>query len=490
LESVPGAKINELLSFDIHHVASLIRTRKISPVELLEAALRRIEAFNPELNAFITVVGEQARDAARKAEREILRKRYRGPLHGIPIALKDNIETKGLRTTAGSKILADFLPDADADVVRALRRAGAVIVGKTNLHEFAYGITTENPHYGPTRNPWDLERVAGGSSGGSAVAVATGMAFAAIGTDTGGSIRIPASLCGIIGLKPTYGRVSCRGVIPLSRSLDHVGPLARSVPDAALLLEVLSDTRHPFRSPFLTWTSSTRTSRRAKLKKITLGRPIEFLFDRVNEEVQSAIEATINLFEKAGARIVEISLPNASKWGEAGTQIALAEARRYHESQGYYPTRAEDYGDDVRKRLEQGATVRAIDYLQAMETREFAAAEFDAAFGRADVIVAPATPIAATRIGESIVNIGGEEETVRSAMVRLSRPANLSGAPALSIPCAWTKNGLPIGLQLIGKRWDEARLLQIADAAAEELSEVVPAGFKASRKFAPNRPGD
>jgi len=480
LESVPGAKINELLSFDIQNVAPLIRARKISPVELLEATLQRIEALNPKLNAFITIAGEQTRDAARKAEREILRKRYRGPLHGIPIALKDNIETEGLRTTAGSKILADFVPDEDAVVVRALRRAGAIIIGKTNLHEFAYGITTENPHYGPSRNPWDLERIAGGSSGGSAVAVATGMAFAALGTDTGGSIRIPASLCGIVGLKPTYGRVSCRGVIPLSRSLDHVGPLARSVADAALLLEVLSDTRHPFHSPFSTRKSSTRTSRRAKLGKITFGRPSEFLFDRLNEEVQSAIEAAMNRFEKAGARVTQISLPNAAKWGEAGTQIALAEARRYHESQGYYPARAEEYGDDVRKRLEQGATVRAIDYLQAMETRDRAASEFDAAFACADVIIAPATPVAATRIGESIVKIRGEEETIRSAMVRFSRPANLSGNPALSIPSGWTKNGLPIGLQLIGKRWDERTLLQIADVASDELSDIVAGSRKSA----------
>ena len=477
---MPGVKINELLSFDIHCVAPLIRARKISPVELLEATLQRIEALNPKLNAFITIAGEQARDAARKAEREILRKRYRGPLYGIPIALKDNIETEGLRTTAGSKILADFVPDEDAVVVRALRRAGAIIVGKTNLHEFAYGITTENPHYGPARNPWDLERVAGGSSGGSAVAVATGMAFAALGTDTGGSIRIPASLCGIVGLKPTYGRVSCRGVIPLSRSLDHVGPLVRSAADAALLLEVLSDTRHPFHSPFSTRKSSTRTSRRAKLRKITFGRPSEFFFDRVNAEVQSAIDAAMNHFERAGARVTEISLPSAAKWGEAGTQIALAEARRYHESQGYYPMRAEEYGDDVRQRLEQGATVRAIDYLQAMETRRSAASEFDAAFGRADVIVAPATPVAATRIGESLVKIRGEEETVRYAMVRLSRPANLSGNPALSIPSGWTKNGLPIGLQLIGKRWDERTLLQIADVASDELSDIVAGSRKSA----------
>jgi aspartyl-tRNA(Asn)/glutamyl-tRNA(Gln) amidotransferase subunit A len=466
---VPGAKLNDLLSLDIHSVAPLIRARKISPVELLEAALERIEMLNPKLNAFITIAGGQAKDAARKAEREVVGKRYRGPLHGIPIALKDNIETKGLRTTAGSKILADFVPDADADVVRALRRAGAIIVGKTNMHEFAYGITNENPHYGPARNPRDIERIAGGSSGGSAVAVATGMAFAVLGTDTGGSIRIPASLCGVVGLKPTYERVSRRGVIPLSRSLDHVGPLARSAVDAALLLEVLSDTRHRFHSPFSSRKSSRRTSRRSKLRKITFGRPSEFFFDRVNEEVQAAISAAIDRLRRTGARVVEISLPNAANWGEAGTQIALAEARQYHESQGYYPARAEEYGVDVRMRLEQGATVRAIDYLQATETRARAIAEFDAVFGAVDVIIAPATPVAATRIGESMVTILGEEEMVRSAMVRLSRPANVSGNPAISIPCGWTKSGLPIGLQLIGKRWDEATLLQIAAVASEVL---------------------
>ncbi len=473
-----GAKINGLLSLDIRHVAPLIRARKISPVELLEAALARIEALNPSLNAFITVAARQAREAARKAEREILRKRYRGPLHGIPIALKDNIETRGLRTTAGSKILADFVPNQDAGVVRALRRAGAIIVGKTNLHEFAYGITSENPHYGPVHNPRGTRRIAGGSSGGSAVAVAAGMVYAALGTDTGGSIRIPASLCGVAGLKPTFGRVSCRGVIPLSRSLDHLGPLARSVADTALLLDVLSDARHAFRSPL-----PSRESRPASLKKIIFGRPREFFFDLVNEEVQSEIESAMIRFEKAGARIAEISVPDSAKWGDAGTQIALAEARRYHESQGYYPARAEEYGDDVRKRLEQGSTVRAIDYLQAMETREHALSEFDLGFGGADVMIAPATPIAATRIGEGLVNVRGEEETVRSAMVRLSRPANVSGNPAISIPCGWTKNGLPIGLQLIGKHWDDTRLLQIADAAAEELSGIVTAGFTESRKF-------
>ena len=227
----------------------MLRRRKISPVELLDAVLERIERLNPELNAFITVAAEQARADARRAEREIARGKHRGPLHGIPLPLKDNIETQGIRTTAGSKILANFVPARDADVVTALRQAGAVIIGKTNLHEFAYGITNENPHYGPARNPWDRTRVSGGSSGGSAVALASGMGFGSAGTDTGGSIRIPSALCGIVGLKPTFGRVSVRGVIPLSVSLDHVGPLARSVDDVALLLAAISAKEHAFRAP-------------------------------------------------------------------------------------------------------------------------------------------------------------------------------------------------------------------------------------------------
>jgi aspartyl-tRNA(Asn)/glutamyl-tRNA(Gln) amidotransferase subunit A len=463
----------------------LVHARKISPVELLEASLERIEALNPKLNAFITVAAEHARDAAHKADCEIQRKQYRGALHGIPVALKDNIETKGLRTTAGSKILADYVPADDAAVVRALRRAGAIIVGKTNLHEFAYGITNENPHYGPARNPWDTDRIAGGSSGGSAIAVATEMVFASLGTDTGGSIRIPSSLCGTVGLKPTFERVSCQGVIPLSVSLDHVGPIARSVADAAMLLQILSGTRDSFHSPY-----STARNRPVAFKKVTIGWPRDFFFDLVDDEVQSAIEAAIRRFEKAGAQVMEISLPEIARWGEAGTQIALAEARRYHESKGYFPARANDYGDDVRTRLEQGAIVKAIDYLQALSLRARAAAEFDGAFDRADVIVAPSTPVTATRIGAGAVKIRGSEETVRSAMVRLSRPANVSGNPAISIPCGWTKDGLPIGLQLIARRWDEGKLFQIADAAAQELRSLLNSRFTASLRSVPTLQAD
>lgn len=470
------AEPNELLSLEIRDVAPLLRTRTVSPVELLDAVLARIESLNPKLNAFITVTAEEARAEARKAEREILRGRYRGPLHGVPIPVKDNFETKGIRTTAGSKILADYVPPEDADVVHALRRAGAVVFGKTNLHEFAYGITSENPHYGAVRNPWDAERISGGSSGGSAVAVATRMGFGSVGTDTGGSIRVPASLCGIVGLKPTFGRVSCRGVIPLSRSLDHAGPLARSVADAGLLLEVIAGKKHAFRSQFGA-REAGRSPVRARRMKFKLGWPREFFFERVDEEVERAIRAAVKRIEKRGAQIEEVSLAHIGEAGEAGTQIALAEAREYHESQGFYPARADEYGADVRSRLEQGASVRAIDYLRAFAARARVVAGFDAAFERVDAIIAPGAVIPAPPLGQNLVRIRGEELKVRAVLVGTSRPANLTGHPAISIPCGWTNNRLPIGLQLIGRHWDEARLLQIAGAMEEELADSVAAPY-------------
>jgi aspartyl-tRNA(Asn)/glutamyl-tRNA(Gln) amidotransferase subunit A len=444
-------------------VAHLVRTRKVSPVDLLESILSRVEALNPKLNAFITVDPEVARKEAHRAHREIRQKNYRGLLHGIPLPIKDNIETRGMLTTAGSKILRDFIPDEDAEVVRALRRAGAVIFGKTNLHEFAYGITSENPHYGPIRNPWDTSRISGGSSGGSAVAVATGMGYGSLGTDTGGSIRIPASLCGTVGLKPTYGRVSTRGVIPLSKSLDHVGPLTRTVADAAAILEIISTGKRPFRSPFTTAGKASSKSRRLN---IVLGWPREF-FDRVEPEVQSAIQAAIKFLEKLGVRVQEISLGELALSAEAGTQIALAEARHYHESTGNYPAHADQYGSDVRERFEQASKVTAMDYLRATEARRRVLEDFDTAFATVDAIVSPATPIVAPKIGQQTVAIDGHEETVRSALVRISRPANFTGHPAIAFPCGFNSAALPIGLQLIGRHWDEAGIASIA--AAYEL---------------------
>ncbi|MGA8222030.1 MAG: amidase [Candidatus Acidiferrales bacterium] len=449
----------------IEQAARLLRKREISPVELVEAALARIELGNPGLNAFLTVVAERARREARIAERALGRGRPKSVLHGIPISLKDNYWTRGIRTTAGSKILADFVPEKDSEVARLLTSAGAILLGKTNMHEFAYGITSENPYYGPVRNPWSRERISGGSSGGSAGAVATGMGFASMGTDTGGSIRIPASLCGIVGLKPTYGLVSVEGVIPLVESMDHAGPLGRSVMDVCIMLEAVA-AKFPkgARAP------DYRKMRKCIPRRFRLGWPRQYFFERVDAEVRGAIDTAAKCLSSLGARIEEISLPHLAESVEPSTNIALAEATRYHEAQGFFPAREQDYSEEVRKRLAMGRDVRAVDYLKAAAVSRETAREFEAVFERVDAILAPATPITAPLLGEKEVEIAGEKETVRSALVRMNRPANLTGDPAISIPCGFTRAGLPVGLQLIGPHWSEAWLLAIA-LAYEDATE-------------------
>lgn len=451
---------DELNYLTIVEAAALLRKKKISPVELTKAALQRIETLNPRLNALITITAERALREARAAEREIARGKYRGPLHGIPITLKDNICTAGVRTTAGSKILENFIPLADADVARKLSLAGAVLLGKTNLHEFAYGITTENPHYGPARNPWNLECIPGGSSGGSAAAVATGMGFASVGTDTGGSIRIPSALCGIVGLKPNFGRVSCKGIVPLAVTLDHAGPLVRTVADAAIMLDAICECDKPQHVFYKAARASLPM--RGKQIQLRLGWPREYFFDRVDPEIKRAIETASKILESLGARVEEISLPHIADSVDPSTQIALAEALEYHESQGYFPARAADYGKDVRKRLEMGSAVRAVDYLKAQQAREQVRADFRDAFKRVDAILAPTVPIAASRIGEDAVTIAGESQSVRGALVRMNRPANFTGFPVISLPCGFTPSGLPIGMALHGPQWGESKLLQIA----------------------------
>jgi aspartyl-tRNA(Asn)/glutamyl-tRNA(Gln) amidotransferase subunit A len=458
LQSLP-----EFLS--IEAAGKLLRKREISPVELADAALERIARWNPGLNAFLMVVADRARRQALAAERAIRRGNLNGPLHGIPISLKDNYWTRGIRTTAGSKILGKFVPDEDSQVASRLARAGVILLGKTNMHEFAYGITNENPHYGPVRNPWVQERISGGSSGGSVVAVATGMGFASMGTDTGGSIRIPASLCGIVGLKPTYGLVSVAGVVPLAETLDHTGPVARSVTDVCIMLQAVEG-KYPKGSR----TPDFRNLRKCIPRQFRIGWPKEYFFDRVDSEVRHAIDAAAKTLESLGGRIEEVSLPHLSESVEPSTNIAMAEATRYHESQGYFPARAGEYGEDVRKRLEMGREVRAVDYLNAFVVKREAEHEFHRAFARVDAIIAPTLPIAAPRIGQNEVMIGGRKETVRSALVRMNRPANLTGDPAISVPCGFTREGLPIGLQLIGARWSERRLLAIA-LAYEDATE-------------------
>lgn len=439
-------------------------------MDLVEAILARIERLNPQLNCYITVLASGARAEAARAARSIAGGNWLGPLHGIPIAIKDNIWTRGVRTTAGSKILADFVPEKDAGLVARLRGVGAIIIGKTNLHEFAYGVTSNNAHYGSVRNPWDLERIPGGSSGGSAAALAAGLCCAAIGTDTGGSIRIPAACCGVTGLKPTFGRVSCHGVVPLARSLDHAGPIARTAADAALVLQAIAgyDPRDPVSRdvPVPDFAGELRTPWR----KVRLGWPRDFFFDRLDEEVRHALEAARGVFERFGARFEEVALPSVADSLLPATNIALAEAAQYHRAAGFFPARAADYSEQVRARLETGSRVTASDYLDALDVRKRVQQEFAAAFQRVAAILAPTLPVAPPRIGEETVLAGGEPEDVRSAMLRFNRPSNLTGLPAISVPCGFTSGGLPIGLQIIGRSFDEANVLRLA-AAFERRTE-------------------
>jgi aspartyl-tRNA(Asn)/glutamyl-tRNA(Gln) amidotransferase subunit A len=461
--SMPPTTDTDLAFASIEEIARLFRKRKLSPLELTKIILARIDELNPKVNAYITVTSELATAQAKKAEAELLSRnatRDRGPFHGIPISLKDNIYTAGIRTTAGSKILRDFIPKEDAAVVGQLKNAGAVILGKTNLHEFAYGVTSNNPHYGPVHNPWDLARIPGGSSGGSAAALAAGLCYGSIGTDTGGSIRIPAGLCGIVGLKPTLGRVSVEGVIPLSPKLDCVGPLARTVLDAALLLEpILRDVKgHP----------SARDLGKsfAKPRKFTLGIPKQFFFDVVSPDVHAVFDEALRILKKQGAKLKEISLPLLNETEDAGNQIAWAEATHYHQQAGWFPSRIADYGEDLRSRLEMGTKVSATVYLSALEVRSKFIEQFHSALeeARIDALAVPTTPIAAPLIGQESLRLAGRDYPTRALLLLANRPANLAGVPAISIPCGFTPSGLPVGLQLFGAIADEHLLLQIAYA--------------------------
>ncbi len=458
---MPPATDTELAFASIEEIARLFRKRKLSPVELTRLMLSRIVQLDSKLNSFITVTSDLAVAQAKKAESELLRRkasRDRGPLHGIPISLKDNIYTQDIRTTAGSKILSKFIPQHDAEIVAKLKEAGAVLLGKTNMHEFAYGVTSSNPHYGPVHNPWDLGRIPGGSSGGSAAAVAAGLCYGSIGTDTGGSIRIPASLCGIVGLKPTLGRVSVEGVIPLSPKLDCVGPLARTVHDAALLLEPIL--------PRVKGEPSFRSSRKlsANPPRFTLGVPKEFFFDIISDEIRLIFKEVLYSLRTPKVRIKEVSLSLLEETEYAGNQIAWAEATHYHQQAGWFPARSPEYGDDVRTRLAMGTQVPATTYLTALETREKFIQQLHLTMANAgvDALAVPTTSITAPQINQESILIGETDHSTRALLLRTNRPANLAGVPAISVPIGFTPGGLPVGLQLIGAVTDEHLLLQLA----------------------------
>ncbi len=453
---------DDLTRLSIAEAGDLLPRRALSPVELTRAHLDRITRLDRDLLAYITVLRDEALAAAGAAEREIARGRYRGPLHGIPIALKDLVLTRGLRTTCGSRILRDWVPNADATVAGRLADAGAILLGKLNLHEFAYGPTGVNPHYGTSRNPWDRHRIPGGSSSGSGVAVAAGLAAGALGTDTGGSVRIPAALCGIVGLKPTYGRVSRAGVIPLAWSLDHVGPMTRTVMDAALLLQVLAGRDPADPSTVAIPVPDYRSAMQGEVRGLRLGVPKDLFFERLDPEVRAAVLAAARSLEGLGAIVEEIPLPKIHHAGPASFAIIASEAMAYHEP--YLRTRSAEYGDDVRARLATGQFVLAHQYLKAQRARQVIRAEMDAALMRVDALLTPTTPIPAPRLEEREITVDGVTQDSRWWLIRCTRPINVTGHPALSVPCGVTASGLPIGLQLVGRFFDEATLLRIGHA--------------------------
>jgi aspartyl-tRNA(Asn)/glutamyl-tRNA(Gln) amidotransferase subunit A len=451
----------ELVYLSLREAADLVRQRQVSPVELLDAVLARTEALEPRLNVYITPMFEQARAAAREAEREILAGRYRGPLHGIPIALKDNYWTQGVRTTAGSKFLAEFVPPEDGTVVAKLRAAGAVITGKCNMHELAIGGSTTNPHYGATHNPWRLGRIPGGSSGGSTAAVAAGLCYAATGTDTAGSIRQPAAYCGIVGLKGTYGRVSIYGIVPLSWSLDHAGPFARTVEDVALVMNAIAgyDPKDVTSAnvPLPDFTADLN----AGLAGLRLGVPRAYFYEQLDPEVRAAVEAALGVLRDLGASIEEVSFPSAPQALILYPFLSRPEAASFQER--FLRTRPDDYGD-VRPNVELGELVLATDYLRAQRLRTAMRQELEALLTRVDALITPTTRTTAHPIGQPFTQVEGRPITVFNLYVGLTVPFDLTGSPALSVPCGFSSEGLPIGLQIVGRAWDEATVLRIGAA--------------------------
>jgi len=440
----------------IAELSQHFRRREISPVEITRECLSRIEKANSELNAFVTVTSESALAEARKAEADIARGEWRGPLHGIPIALKDLIDTAGVRTTSGSKLHETRIPDSDAEVVRRLREAGAVILGKNNLHEFAYGGSSLVTYFGAVHNPWDLTCIAGGSSGGSAAAVTAGLALAAIGTDTAGSIREPAALCGCVGLKPTYGRVSSRGVIPLSTSLDHVGPLTRSVADAAIVMQAIAGYDAEDITSARISVPDYVSALKENAKPLRVGVLRAFFFDNLDPEVAAAMEHALRGMATlvADVRDVKLDVPT-------DRTVAVAEAYAYHAEN--VTNSPEKYQPETLRRIRQGESVSTPEYIQRRRELEQARRSITDIFAEVDALVTPTTPITAPKITDLKAN----PEALRPAelvLLRNTRPFNVWGLPAISIPCGYTQAGLPIGLQIAGPRWREDLILRLAHA--------------------------
>jgi aspartyl-tRNA(Asn)/glutamyl-tRNA(Gln) amidotransferase subunit A len=449
-----GQTSEDLAALSLAEAAARIRMRSITPTQLTEACLKRIETYNPKLNAFITVMREQALVQARELEAEQRSGKFRSPLHGIPIALKDNIDTAGVRTTAASAVFDDRVPDVDAEVTRRLKAAGAIVIGKTNLHEFAMGGTNATSYYGPVRNPWALDRNPGGSSGGSAAAVAASLCFGALGTDTGGSIRIPAAYCGVVGLKPTYGLVSIRGIIPLTFSLDHCGPIVRTVEDAALMLNVLTgydkldlaSVEHP--------KEDYAGVMKQPISGLRLGIPRAPFFDLLDTDVTKAVEAAIGVLSKMTRGAKDVTLPSVRDISLAG------ESNAYHEE--FFTRTPERYQIPTRLSLQRNLNRKASDYVRARWKLDLLRRSIDDAFADFDLVVLPTRRRIPRRIDAALKRERSEKPF--NPELENTGQFNVYGLPAISVPCGFTACGLPIGLMIAGPRFSEGRVLALANA--------------------------
>jgi aspartyl-tRNA(Asn)/glutamyl-tRNA(Gln) amidotransferase subunit A len=454
----------KIVGSSIHELSKLISSKSLSPVDLVEDILERIDALNEKLRAYITVTRDSARKEAKKAEVDIRDGKYLGPLHGIPMSLKDLIYVSGVRSTSGSRILSEFVPDYDATVVKRLKEAGAIIVGTNNTHEFACGITNINPHYGSSRNPWDTSRMSGGSSGGSAVAVSAGMAVGSIGTDTSGSIRVPSSLCGLFGLKPTYGRVSKYGVMPLAPSIDHVGPIARTAWDTAAILQavagydILDESTLNLPVPdYLQIVSETLD----KPRKFTLGVPKQYFFDLIDSSVMEIFENCLDEMHGCGVSTVTVTLNETHKIYDAWKAFRLGESAAVHFS--WLNSRRNEYGSDVLTMLERGTKITAVEYLTALRYKKELKDDFLRAMKGLDGLLVPTTAISAPRLEETSVDINGKNTEVYIALSRLTTVFDITGLPSLNIPAGLVDGSLPVGVQLVGRELDEGLLLGLAN---------------------------
>jgi aspartyl-tRNA(Asn)/glutamyl-tRNA(Gln) amidotransferase subunit A len=447
----------------------------LSPSELVEACLDRIKKFNPSLNAFITILEENARQDAKVAERQIKEGHYIGPLHGIPFSIKDVIYAQGVRCTAGSKIMSDYISKINATSVEKMKKAGAILIGTNNTHEFACGITNINPHYGSSKNPWNRSKMSGGSSGGSAVSVGAGMTPVSLATDTSGSIRVPSSLCGVVGLKPTYGRVSKHGIVDLAPSLDHIGSVTRSAWDAAAVLQTIAG-----HDPFDPTTEAEdvpnyvqiveKHSIEANKKNLSVGIPKEYFFDYLQPEVQRVFFDFVDTIRSMDISVADVHLTGFDKIYESWRPLRLGESAEIHMK--WLQTRPEDYGEDVRKMLMQGTEVSAVDYIRSHRYRKYLRSEFIKLLQNVDVLIMPTTPLTAPGFDEPTVVIGDKTFPVYQALSRNTIAFNGTGLPAINVPAGFSKNNMPVGIQMVGSPFNEGKILSLAYAYEERNDNI------------------